>query len=294
MSAPLEASVIICTRDRPRLTRETVQSILDGDGVPSEILVVDQSDELDQQLAALPAPVRYLHPGGAGLSIARNIGVREAAHDVLVFADDDVRVSPGWLAAHLRALDAAGERAAVTGPVLPDEQDARPGAFAPSTVARGEPAVFAGRLRKDVFAGGNSTLRRSAIAEVGEFDPRLGAGAHFPAADDNDMGYRLLEAGYRIVFEPDAFLYHRVWRPKGHYVRLRWRYGRGKGGFYAKHLRLRDPHMLRRLGADIGHRLARLPRAHRARRQALGDLAYCAGIVVGTLDWLARERARGR
>jgi GT2 family glycosyltransferase len=284
------ASVVICTRDRPVLVLDAVHSMLAGAATPEEIVVIDQSGRADRALAALPPPVRYVSEPGSGLTRARNLGVRLATHDVIVFADDDVRVPPGWLGALLRALESAGPRAAATGPVLADE--AGGATFAPSTIERGQPAVYAGRIGKDVLAGGNSAVRRDALAEVGGFDERLGAGARFPAADDNDFGFRLLEAGYRIVFEPDAFLYHRSWRPKREYVGLRWRYGRGKGGFYAKHLSIRDRHMLGRLAGDVGRRVARLPTGVRARRRALGDLAYVAGVLTGAAEWLVTERRR--
>ena len=40
----LPASVVICTRNRPVLLSQAVASILAGDDVPAEIIVVDQSD----------------------------------------------------------------------------------------------------------------------------------------------------------------------------------------------------------------------------------------------------------
>ena len=291
MSASVPAaSVVICTRDRPTLVLDAVRSMLAGREAPAEIVIVDQSARVDSELAALGPPVRYLWRPGQGLTKARNVAVHAARHEILVFADDDVRVPPGWLGALLHALEDAGDRVAVTGPVLAEEGGNR--TFVPSTVELGEPTIYEGRIGRDVLAGGNSALKKPALEETGGFDERLGAGGRYPAADDNDLGYRLLEAGYRIVFAPDAFLYHRAWRPKREYARLRWRYGRGKGGFYAKHLSLRDRHMLCRAGRDIGGRLARLPHGVRARRRAIGDLAYVAGVLSGAVEWLATERRR--
>ena len=54
--------------------------------------------------------------------------------------------------------------------------------------------------------------------QVGGFDARLGAGSRFPAADDNDLGFRLLKAGYEIVYAPEPVVYHRAWRPASEYL----------------------------------------------------------------------------
>ena len=97
--------------------------------------------------------------------------------------------------------------------------------FAPSTKVDTAPAVYHGRLHEDVLYTGNMAMDRSAARAVGVFDERLGPGTSFPSAEDNDFGFRLLEAGYRIVYVPEALLYHRAWRSERDYVRLRWSYG---------------------------------------------------------------------
>jgi GT2 family glycosyltransferase len=290
VSALPAASIVLCTRDRAEFAEATVRALLAGDEKPADVVVIDQSAEPSETLPRLGDLVQYVWSKEPGLSRARNLGTQSAQHDVIVFVDDDVILPSHWLRSLLEPLVAGPERTVVTGPVLAEE--GRPGMFAPSTVEVGPPAVHMGRIDADVFAGGNSALRRSALEEVGGFDERLGAGARYPAADDNDMGYRLLEAGYRIVFAPDAFLYHRSWRPTRAFVRLRWRYGRGKGGFYAKHLSLRDRYMLRRAVRDVGARIGRLPSGVRNRRRTAGDLSYIAGVLAGAVEWLVIERGR--
>jgi GT2 family glycosyltransferase len=136
---------------------------------------------------------------------------------------------------------------------------------------------------------------RSAFEKVGGFDERLGPGTPFYAADDNDLGFRLLEAGYRIVYVPEAVVYHRAWRPGREYLPMRWKYGVAKGGYYAKYLSLKDGYMLRRMVYDIGHRILGFPvRLLTNRRLAYGDPVYILGILRGTMQWLLTERRAGR
>jgi hypothetical protein len=60
----LPSSLIICSRNRPRLLLDTVESVLAGEELPTEIVVVDQGDEQHAELAQLGTidgcDVRYL------------------------------------------------------------------------------------------------------------------------------------------------------------------------------------------------------------------------------------------
>lgn len=286
-----QVSVIVCTRDRPALARTTVDSILAGSLAPGEMIVIDQSTEPDQVLGSYDR-VRYVWTASRGLSSARNLGAELAEHPIVAFSDDDVVAAPDWLRELVVALGAESERLAVAGQVLPGLPE-RPGAFTTSWYVDDAAKSYSGRIDKDPLGGGNMAIHRSAFMTIGGFDRRLGPGARYPAAEDNDLGLRLLEAGYRIAYAPGAVVEHRAWRPRSFYPVVRWRYGRGKGGFYGKHLRLDDRHIQKRLTRDIAHRLRRLPRSLvREPRQALGDLAYTSGICVGLAQWLLSERKR--
>jgi GT2 family glycosyltransferase len=289
-------TLIICSRNRPRLLLETVASVLKGDEVPTELLVVDQSDVPNATLANARndrhCSVRYLRVQSIGLSRARNIGIAEARYGIVAILDDDMLVEPSWFEVLIRRLCEAGERAVVTGSVLPTAAEV-PGAFVPAEVCNTVPAVHEGRIGTDVLAGGHMAAFRSLLQTVGGFDERLGPGSDFPAAEDNDLGFRLLEAGSRIVYVPEAIVHHRAWRRKSAYLPMRWNYGLGKGGFYTKYLSLADRYMLRRMAWDIWHRIVRLPRRIASEpRQTVGDLVYICGIVFGASRWAVRQSRR--
>jgi GT2 family glycosyltransferase len=130
--------------------------------------------------------------------------------------------------------------------------------------------------------------------DVGGFDERLGPGTAFPAAEDNDLGFRLLEAGYRIAYVPEAVVYHRAWRSRRESLALRGRYGRGQGAFYAKHLRLRDRHMLRRMAKDLVVAARSLLKMMVFQPYvAAGELVYMLGLIIGAACWLWRYRNSG-
>src|SRR5437899_7923599 len=211
-------TLIICSRNRPTMLQQTIESVLQGDEVPTELVVIDQSSAANPKLACLKTSrvtdIRYIWSETVGLSRARNAGIAAARYSIMAIIDDDMFVPTDWYGALIRALVSAGERAVVTGRVLPTEAEV-PGGFVPASVPSDVPATYEGRIGADVLAGGHMVAYRSVFKTVGGFDERLGAGGEFPAADDNDFGFRLLEAGYQIVYAPQAVVYHRAWRGKG-------------------------------------------------------------------------------
>lgn len=288
-------SLIIPSRNRPRLLFDAVVAILNGRETPSELIIVDDSDTPWSERHRLPAKgqcdVRYVWSGSSGLSRARNLGISLARHDLLVFTDDDLLAPPGWFGSLVRALLAEGDRAAATGRVLPLDAEVQ-GGFVPTVIIDGEAIVYQGNISKDVLASLNMALWRSAFDDAGLFDERLGPGTRFPAAEDSDLGYRLLRRGYRVIYAPDALLLHRAWRNQ--LVRMRWDYGLGQGAYYAKHLPARDADMVRRVRHDVGRHVRRLPRRLlSARRLAYGDIAYLLGMLTGAIEWsLTRQTAQ--
>jgi GT2 family glycosyltransferase len=282
-------SLVISTRNRPQLILDTVNSVLSGDEVPAEIIVIDQSDQTNSALAHYDCSgkcqLHYHWQRSKGVSKGRNYGFDTASQTILAVIDDDMYVAHDWLGCLIQGLVSAGENAIMTGKVLPCSTEASNG-FVPSTIEDDQPAVYNGRVEKDVLYSGNMACYRSVFAKVGYFDEQMGPGTAFPAGEDIDLGYRLLEAGYQICYLPEATVYHRAWRSQNSYLILRWNYGVGRGAFYAKHISLRDPYILRKMGRDIFNHIIQFPYNLLQRRtQAIGGLVLAIGILFGATRW---------
>lgn len=287
-------SLIIPSRNRERLLQETVESVLRGNRVPAELVIIDQSDQSHPILSHItpdrPCQLRYFWPEPPGASRARNAGIAAAKYKILVFLDDDMIVTPDWLESIVQALLQAGTKAVVTGRMLaaPAEQA---GGFTPATKVEEFPACYKGRIQKDVLVTGNMAMYLSAVEEIGYFDERLGPGTPFPAAEDSDFGFRLLEAGYQICYKPQALLYHRAWRTGNDYLTLRWRYGVGRGAFYAKHFVPSGYFTLHRMLSDLWRHAIQIPRDLWGQRfHAYGDVVLSLGILTGAARWLLTVR----
>src|SRR6476620_7371103 len=102
--SPCDVSVVVPTRNRSRLLRATLESLLaqSAPGINYEVLVIDNdsSDDTAQLVASYGHAdlIRYFHEPRTGASYARNRGIAESTAPILAFTDDDCRPSPSWVA----------------------------------------------------------------------------------------------------------------------------------------------------------------------------------------------------
>ena len=247
-------SVLIATADRFELMEDCLAHLARAATPVDEIIVLDQSRGAVSPLRLPhngPGPVlRHLRCPRRGKSAALNIGVAEARGALLAFTDDDCRVAPDWLEVMHHAFERSGGSVALTGRVLAGETE--PGAVrAPSLRDDLEAREYRSPLFRDVLFGNNMALPAEALRKVGRFDESLGPGTRFPAAEDNDLGYRLLRAGIPIHYLPGMTVRHRSWRGASQQVDLFRAYGVGQGAFYGKHARAGDWHMLGRMAKNL-------------------------------------------
>lgn len=94
-------SVVVPAYNRAALLPFTLDAILAQSPAPREVIVVDDGslDDTPAVLARYGAPVRAVRIANSGDLVARNIGVRAAAGDLVAFCDSDDLWRPGFLAA---------------------------------------------------------------------------------------------------------------------------------------------------------------------------------------------------
>src|SRR5258706_15760621 len=81
--------------------------------------------------------------------------------------------------------------------------------IAPSLRENGRDAIFRSPGYRDVLFGNNMAIPSDLLRRAGGFDEGLGPGTISPAAEDNDLGYRLLRAGVPIRYLPTMVVTHR-------------------------------------------------------------------------------------
>jgi GT2 family glycosyltransferase len=281
------ASVVIATVGPASRIAACVESISHCNPRPAEIIVVDQSND-----AAVHAVVAGFARTGArlltspirGKSPAVNLGMKEAAHEIVLLTDDDCTVEPNWVEAAWTHLSADPETI-VTGRVLP-VGDA---AGIASLVGLEEPRDYTGEIHDDVLFGCNMACPRSRVLALGGFDYRV------QLVEDNDLCYRWLRAGQRLHYDPTLVVWHHAWRARWELEHQFRGYARSQGIFYAKHLRRKDLGVVRFLVRDarratrgIASRIVRGRREWPDARRALPH-----GIIVGLITGWRRFGPRG-
>lgn len=205
-------AVVIPTRDRGDSVVRPLRSILASDYHDVEIVVVDQSTDSStaDAVAALGnhVAIRYLRTETRGLSNALNDGIAATARDLIAITGDDCEVHADWLTRIGDAFAKDSRIAVVFGNVRPEPHDPSRG-FVQAYV-RAQP-VLARQLREKHRIGGTSAsmaVRRRVCEELHGFDPLLGVGAAFRAAEETDFAIRALHAGYWVLEEPAIEVIH--------------------------------------------------------------------------------------
>lgn len=205
----LRLSLVIPTVDRPEALYNLLRHLEHQGRPPDEIVVVDQSAREDARAAAYAAArpgVRYHRLAVRGLPNARNVGLRLATGDVVLFLDDDIIPDPGLCGAHLANYDdpgVAGVGGRVTGGY--DAATGGVGEFRALDGAVVRNFGTSARRAVEHLPGGNMSFRRGVFERIGGFDTAYGGSA---IGEETDFCLRARRAGFRLVFDPAAAVEH--------------------------------------------------------------------------------------
>jgi glycosyltransferase involved in cell wall biosynthesis len=209
-SEPPQISVIIPTYNAGRTVNRCLQALANQTAAPGsyEIVVVDDGSTDDTcAVVQTQSQVRLYTQNHAGPAAARNLGVAQARAPIVLFTDADCEPAANWI-----------ERMAA--PLLTGGHD-------PDTPIIGVKGTYLTRQREimarfvqieyedkydrmardryidfvDTYSAG---YQRDVFLANGGFDPS------FPVAsvEDQELSFRLAKQGYKMVFVPEAHVYH--------------------------------------------------------------------------------------
>jgi len=251
---PLTTTVVVATRDRPAALRQCLDSLLSQDYGPFDVVVVDNApssaDTRDLVVGRYESTgrVRYVREDRAGLGHAHNRGVADLGSDIAAFTDDDVIVDRHWLSAIASGFNAGEGVGCVTGLILPVELETRAQYLTEKHGGFGkgfERRTFdlgANRPEDKLFpysagmmgSGANMAFSAAALRAIGGFDSALGAGTRSRGGDDLAAFASVIQAGFQLVYEPGALVWHRHRREMDGLRRQAFGYGVGLGAYLTK------------------------------------------------------------
>jgi glycosyltransferase involved in cell wall biosynthesis len=307
-------SVVICTRDRPDLIGQAVESVASCDYPEFDLHIMDQSatDATEQVLRPLiekfadRCPIVYHHLDRAGKSRAYNEGFRATDGTLIACTDDDVVVPADWLSCIARAFEGDPAAGLLYGQVrVPESLKNETNVVVPAlTWERRQRLAHADRNFKVWGMGANMALRRDLLADVGGFDEVMGIGATLRSSEEYDFALRTYRAKRAILLEPSVAVDHYGARSYDQWPGTQRTYGFGDGAFYAKHIRCGDLLALwlfaRRLAYVVGQAVYHSLRQRRLVKVSIYGRSLFTGIRASTRfgvdrrTRLYRETARGR
>jgi len=196
-------SVILPTRNRFKLLKKSLDSVLNQTYAPLEVIVIDDASEdktraylkslTDERVKLIWCETRQ------GPAIARNMGLRKAQGSLIAFNDDDDFWRQDKLKIQVNALMKAGEKVGVVYGRIKRKRKGRED-FIPDKKKRKKEGRLTKALLKENFIGLPAVLvKREVIKKAGLFDEKM------PRNEDWEWFVRLSQFG-RFLYLPQVMV----------------------------------------------------------------------------------------
>lgn len=166
-----------------------------------EIILVDNAstDNTSDILTKYSKVVKTLYEEKSGCGAARNRGLLNATGDIIAFTDSDCEVDKDWLRYIVCPLQ-KDDVGIVGGRILAKRPYNKIEEFG-EEIHDNNRAI--NEFKPAYVDTANWASRLSVLKIVGGFDKE------FTRGEDTDLAWRILRADYRLVYEPEAVVYHR-------------------------------------------------------------------------------------
>jgi GT2 family glycosyltransferase len=202
-------SFVIATYNREKELKEAIESILKQEYQPIEIIVIDNSiNNASKEMITKEFPhlsfLKYQWMGkNLGAAVGKNEGIKLATGEFIVIMDDDSELSDSTALENIVNKFIEDQKIGLlslksvnyfSGKIDPKEFPSRDKSLDPDK-----------EFETSYFVGVGHAVRKEAFQKVGlypKFLPVYG--------EELDLSFRLLDAGYRIIYFPEALVLHKV------------------------------------------------------------------------------------
>jgi len=201
----MKASLIIPAYNAGKTIVSCLESAL-SQSLPKEyyeIIVVDDGSNDNTLDIVKNYPVRLIAQSNKGPAAARNRGASEASGDILVFTDSDCELDSNFLKNIILPFELENQIAGVQGSYETKQKE---------FISQFAQVEIETRYRKmvknkyiDFIGTYAAAYKKDVFQKIGGFDE----GFPLASGEDIDLSYRLYQEDFRMVFVPEAFVYHR-------------------------------------------------------------------------------------
>lgn len=293
-------SIIIPTYNRPEQLSACLDALVRLDYPPDqfEVIVVDDGGKTPLQNIVRPfssrVEVTLITQNNAGPAAARNAGAAKARGRFLAFTDDDCEPASNWLRSFAGRFADAPECAIAGRTINKIPSNFWATASELSTVHLHK-YYNADSADGRFFTSNNLALPADLFRRIGSFNARFSSAG----GEDRELCDRWVHYGLKVVYVPEAVVYHAHAMTLPSFMKQHFRYGCAASRFHQiRAARSRDP--LRIEPYSFYWDLLRISFSHERVRRALlltlllaaSQLVNAAGFFWGNLI-LARSRFFG-
>lgn len=186
-----KVAVIIPTLNRYACLKDVLKDLEKQDYKNFEVIIIDQSEPFKEDFFnGFQLDIHLIRQEEKALWTARNTAIKATDASYLLFFDDDSRVGPDWVSAHLKCLDyfqadiSAGVSLAVTGQKVSESYQYFRWA--------------------DQFDSGNALVKRTVFKRIGIFDEQFNG----MRMGDGEFAYRAYLQGIKSISNHTAARIH--------------------------------------------------------------------------------------
>lgn len=207
----VQVDVVLLSWNSMEQLRACIDGMMDHTYIPSRLIIVDNASE--PEVRAMLATIK---PQGSiqavqviqnerneGFSRGMNAGIQASRAPFVCLLNNDTVPAPGWLA---RMIEVADQHEDI-GILNPDSNTF--GTHVPPGMTLPDYAKLLEPRRGEFLEAGTCVgfcllIKRAVVERIGLLDESIGPFFY----EDEDYGVRALEAGFRSVVVPSAYVYH--------------------------------------------------------------------------------------
>jgi len=205
----MNISIIVPSCNRFDYINSLIDDIYHQSIQVKEIIIIDQSDQ-PYDLDGYDGVV-HIVDHERGPCHARNLGLENSSGEILVFLDDDIRITPDFLQQLCMPI-IHGDQWVVVGAICnahghyPNQEKAAwKKDYRDWFLALTANPGFKGQCVTISFSTGCSAINRSVYEKIGGFDTFFDPNG---AGEDREYGLRIFKAGFPIFYNGQAFVRH--------------------------------------------------------------------------------------
>jgi glycosyltransferase involved in cell wall biosynthesis len=224
-----KVSIVIPGYNCAKTISQTLEACLKQDFSKEnlEIIFVDDGSTDNTADIVHKFPVKYIRQENSGPARARNRGWREASGEIILFTDADCRPEKDWIFSLIKNFEDSGIAAAGGSYGISNPQNFLARCIHTEIIWRHK------KMPREVQALGsyNLAIPRRILQELNGFDENYLTSS----GEDNDLCYRLMKKGYKLIFVPEALVCHHHPDKLFPYLKHQFRHGYWRMKLYRDH-----------------------------------------------------------